>query len=241
MQKPEERLLHLSYVTLEGAWIKRLMTKLRSSLHQHLHMALDNWGSSGLGELAIAIATKTTVIELIRERIDGGLRFLSEDIRSRRDQVKKDIDEGYGFSPTEKMLGYKLVADFDSFLFETRSAYEIGVKFVGRFLEVVLEHPQPSKSQLYAMVRDEIARRGKDTRWLKVLRESRGEFLHSAASWPAVKIISFDPLRAELVLLRNDSYLEMAECRDIYKGFWESLDALEEWLSDEIDRWRPTG
>ena len=112
------------------------------------------------------------------------------------------MDIGAAYSLPNGMP-FCLVADLDSFLFETRSAYELMVKFIWMFLRD-LGSPKASLKahQLHGVIGAEIAVRNGETAWIEALRSNRHLFIHETAAWPALQVVSLEPFDVELVLLQ---------------------------------------
>jgi hypothetical protein len=203
---------------------------------------LRTWGDE-LGEAAGAIATRNRIVELATQRVDADLRTLANAITSDNANIEACMRAGAAYSLPDG-LPFSLVADLDSFLFETRSAYELMVKFIWIFLRDLGSPKATSKAhQLHSVIAVEIAARNGEAAWIESLRSNRHLFIHETAAWPALQIASLEPFDAELVLLTrnvmllNDpsAFISLQTLREIYRGFNMAFSPIEEWLSAEID------
>jgi len=234
--------LHFDYRPQEAQWIARIMSKLAGCANRDLRDILQTW-KLGLGELAGAIATRKKIIGLTTRRIDEALKVIVRQIEVDRVNVELYIKALIAYRwPND--LPYSLVADIDSFIFETKSAYELAVKFIGLLLQA-LHSPKASSNMktLYGLISNEITARGGRIDWLQELKDSRDVFIHETTGWPALRVASLEPLNLEVVLLlRNviylddpSSYISLTTFQAIYHGFCEAFKPIEMWLLSEID------
>jgi hypothetical protein len=218
------------------------MSRLNQNASPTAQAILGTWRNE-LGEVAGAIATRSRIVELVTHRVDGGLRALANELTSDKINVEACMRVGAAYGLPDA-LPFALVADLDSFLFETRSAYELMVKFIWLFLRDLGSPKASSKAhQLHGVIGTEIAARKGETAWIEDLRSNRHLFIHETAAWPALQVTSLDPLDVELVLLTRNatvvsdpsSYVPVRRLREIYRGFSAAFGPVEDWLSVEID------
>lgn len=241
VERQSRNVLHFDYRPPTGDWILRLMTRLHKSPNLQLRARVDDWAQLGLGELAGAIMTRSFCVKLSQRRIDRQLKELSKDLKERIGDVRECVTCGCGFSSTDCEILYELLLDFDSLLFEARSAFELTCRFVEEFRTSVLEHP--AQGNPYEPVAKELEKRGHDIRWIQWLRTNRNAFIHDTAPWIALDVASLQPFKAEVVLLKRDvstlanpdDFLHIDDCRSIIEGFRKSFGGLEQWLAEEID------
>jgi hypothetical protein len=220
------------------------MSRLHASTNSELRSRLGLWANLSLGEKAGAIAAKLSALRIVAHRLDCAIVTVQKELLENTLEVEACIKAGAAYTPRSKDLAYELLIDSDSFLFETRSAYELTAGFVGAFLSAILGKAAQTKAQLHKVLSQEISFRNGDTSWIDELRNHRNLFVHETAPWPALEILSLVPLKAELVLLKrnvNDlsdpsTYLHMKQCRAIYSGFWATFPILETWLLGEVEK-----
>jgi hypothetical protein len=234
--------LHFNYDPRER-WLRPILARLHQSSSTILRERLKAWGETPLRELGLAIATKLTMLPVVVARVNQQIQRLSEQLDESR--VEKCLNRGAAYLLREQSLPYEILVDVDSFLFESRSTYEL----VGRFLKEFFSHilaRDVSEDELQALLKAE----GIDTRWIQELRDNRILFFHTTAPWLANRILSKAPLRFKLVLLKKvakDSatpgdYLHFEQLQAIYHGFASSLEALQRWVIEQIEDFeRKTG
>jgi hypothetical protein len=160
---------------------------------------------------------------------------ITEDISSQLDAA---LSEGYAFQLKDKELAYELLLDMDSFIFETRSLYEIIGKFLINLFAVLFGR-QITQAELKSV----LSGRGIDTRWIAALQESRKLFFHETAPWLAVSVQT-DPgdKRFNPVLLKKlgtgfgnpDDFVDFGTLQAIYDGFVASITELHLFVMEQI-------
>lgn len=220
-----------------GSWLLTIMARLNQSSSATLRERMIAWESSPLSEMGLALATKLAMLPCVVHRVDQQLQRLSEQL-SNESMINDCIHRGAGYPIAEKSLPYEILVDIDSFLFESRSAYEIVGRFLREFFKQILGR-DITEAQLIELLEVRIP----ETRWIKELRENRIRFFHETAPWIALKIISKVPLRFELLVLKRNvkdfedpnDYIHFEQLRSIYHGFIYSLDALHQWVIGTIE------
>lgn len=99
---------------------------------------------SNTRELAIHVSTRLNILPVVVERVNAGWRALYAEVQEFHDEnVFEDGKEAYAMLVNKKTL-YSLLADIDSFLFETNSCCEL----MGRLLKELHEHKgEPIKGE----------------------------------------------------------------------------------------------
>jgi hypothetical protein len=234
--------LHINFRAERADWILRLQSMLNKSPAVELRLRAQRSASSCLGEKAGAIATRMMIVEVALNRLENDLAALGEDMRQ-NPNLPEYIEQGWAYDPKRRQLAYELLTDFDSFLFETRSAYEIIVNFLASFFCNILRRVIPqTRTALNDWVAQNVSPRGGDMSWVDELRRNRNLFAHATAPWPALEIVCKDPLRVNLVLLKENvanlsqpnTYLHADQCIKIHSGFVAIFPILERWLTEEI-------
>jgi hypothetical protein len=238
--------LHFNYLPQQADWILRLMSRLAANASPTTQALLRTW-SHELGEVAGAIATRTRIVDIVTHRVRVGLEAISKELITDLANVETHMNIGAAYTLPDG-LPFALVADLDSFLFETRSTYELMVKFIWILLRE-LGSPKSGAQvhHMHGVLEAEISARGGNTAWIDELRDNRHFFAHETAGWPALRIASLEPLKVDLVLLRRNvmllddpsTYVSLRKFQDIYVGFISAFGPIENWLSFEIDRFKP--
>lgn len=230
--------MHLSCDT-NKFWVATLKKRIDDSPSVTLRERVTNWQDSALYEVGLAINTKFAMLDQVVPRIDRQLRRLGEQIN---DEKQLDWCLGGGtynvYRIRDKDVFFKTLVDLDSFLFESRSTYEIVGKFLREFFMQILGKSL-SEDELKTVLTDSRI----DTRWIDELRDKRILFFHQTAPWIAARVVSKEPLRFELVILKKnvrdftnpDHYVDFERLREIYNGFRSSRDEIHRWVEEQIE------
>ena len=226
--------LHINYVP-ENGWVLTIMTRLLHSPDPQLRKAFEDWSDTPLMELGFAITTRLHMLGLCILRLNRQVSNLRGELSGDLPQVEWALAKGGAFTLKDKELPYELLLDMDSFIFETRSLYEI----VGKFL-VHLFRALFGKAVTEADLQARLSANGIDTRWIEELRENRKLFFHQTAPWLAVSVgdgMKFDPVllkRSVQTFDAPDSFVEFDRLREIYNGFVESVTELNRFILEQI-------
>jgi len=219
--------LHLDFRPRSAWWIAQLQTKVRSS-SEDVRQRYVTWAESGLGQLALALATKLEVRGRVAIRFRRLLQELLEEVDESQD-LDHLLEGGYVFVPSEPGILYDICEVVDSVIFESRSAYEITGKFVQRFCEVILNRRIAEKD-----LRQVLSEAGQDTRWIEELRDSRILFFHNTAPWIALEVQERDPLQIQLIVMKENlhtfedrtKFITQSELVDVWEGYERSMSTL---------------
>lgn len=223
----------------QGGWVLGIVSRLQSSSSPTLQDRRNAWAAGPLSEMGLALATKLSLLGVVTRRVDEDLRAVSDQLGD-PSEIQQHLVAGhacYVADPDRPDLLYETLADIESFIFESRSAFEITGRFLGQLFRDILGCDM-ALPEIERQLRD----RGVDTRWIEELRANRILFFHDTAPWIAVYVDSLQPLKLELVVLKKnvhdftnpDDYFHFQKLREIYAGFTSSLDALAEFVKDEI-------
>ncbi len=229
--------LHLDFRPASAGWIAQLQTKARNSSSEEVRARYETWAESGLGELALALATKLEVRQRVARRFRELMQRLFEEVEDAED-IGHLLEGGYVFSPTDPGLLYDICDSVDSVLFESRSAFEITGKFVVRFCDVILNRGV-TQEDLIRVLNDA----GHDVSWVEELRGNRILFFHETAPWIALEIQEREPLQFQLLVLKENlkdfddpsKFITQSELSDVWDGYENSMTVIKEWLEAEID------
>jgi hypothetical protein len=213
------------------------MGRLAQSKSARLQQAFNDWSATPLREFGFAVTTRMQMLGLCIIRPNRRVAELRRVLENDEDQLQACLKKGYAFRLSDNSLAYEVLLDMDSFIFESRSLYEI----VGAFLRSLLEidfQQKITEKQLYSI----LSSKGIDTRWIDLLREARKLFFHETAPWLAIQFESspkrFSPilLKKSVVKIKAPDFISFESLRDIYEGFVDSLTGLHEFVMDEIRR-----
>ena len=226
--------LHISYVP-ENGWVLTIMTRLLNSPSPQLRKAFEDWPDTPLMELGFAITTRMHMLGLSIRRLNCRVSGLRDELSRDLPQLEWSIAKGGAFTLKDKELPYELLLDMDSFIFETRSLYEIMGKFLVELFRALF-----GKAVTEADLQAILSASDIDTRWIAELRENRKLFFHQTAPWVAVRVegeMKFDPvlLKRQVKTFDDpDSFVEFARLREIYDGFVASATELHRFILEQI-------
>jgi len=227
--------LHINYQPDVG-WVLTIMSRLQNSSKPELRKAFDQWHETPLKELGLAITTRMHMLGLCIKRLNKRVDELRREMSADIPQVEECLSKGYAFRLKDKELPYELLLDMDSFIFETRSLYEIMGKFLVSLFQTLF-----ARHMTEGEIQSTLSSAGIDVRWIEDLRENRKLFFHDTAPWLAARFLrensNFDPV----LLKRNviefddpDSWIDFIELRQIYDGFVNSAGELHRFLMEQI-------
>jgi hypothetical protein len=213
------------------------MSRLQQSSSETLRERVQTWGASPLRELGMAIATKVEILAQSMKRFRTQLARLTAELKGDLPQLEECLSRGSVFQFKDTLLSFELLVDIDSFIFETRSLYEIVGKFLPMLFKIFFGRAVGENELLEAL-----STKGIDTRWIYGLRKNRILFFHETAPWIGARISQLEPLDYELLILKRhtvgfenpDDYIGFNELRAIYDGIVESLVALHRVVMGEI-------
>jgi len=233
--------LEINYEPTER-WLRPILARLHQSSNTIIQKRMKAWGETPLRELGLAIGTKLTMLPVVVARVNRQIQLLGDQLDESMVDCCLKRDAGYSLS--DQSFPFEILVDLDSFLFESRSTYEIIVSFLKEFFNHILGR-DVNQEELQALLKAE----GIDTQWIKELRENRNLFSHNTAPWLAIHILSRAPLRFELVLLKKvardaagcGDRLHFKQLQAIYHGFAASLEALQRWVIMQIEEFEDKG
>jgi hypothetical protein len=246
----DKPVLHLEWSpALNAFWINRVQSALQDCKSPTLRARYSRWGRDPrqgltLGNLAVAVGTKLTIMPLIVRRVDARLNEIGKVLQSDRSQVEACLQSGAVYRLANRDVAHEAVVDFDSFFFESRSAYELTVLFLERFVNLILGKPLGTGSRKDAerRVEEALRHRGANTHWIHELRKKRNLLIHARATRLAFEATDGDPFRFDPVLLTKNverieddpDRLSIEQCRTLWQGFVGSYEHIEAWLKEEV-------
>ncbi len=220
-------------------WVLSIMSRVQRSGNSILQERWKKSTQSPLIELPLALATKFELMRVTIERLNAHIRELSRDFDERPDEVKRFIAARAAYRPQNPRLAFEIVADLDAWIFEFRSTYEILYAFVKEFSSRILDRKVNDERVLKAILQA----KGYHTDWIDFLNDERNCFIHQTAPWFAIEVTGGTP-QYEIVILRRNvhdlehpkNYVRIEEYRAVHKGFFEALQALHDWIFQEIEK-----
>jgi len=212
------------------------MSRLLTSSSPRLRAAFEQWSNTPLKELGLAITTRMQMLGLCIRRLNAQVHKLRDEVASDSVQCEDSLARGAAFALKDQQLPYELLLDMDSFLFETRSLYEIMGTFLGELFRTVFDRDVTQSDVKSILEAADI-----DTRWIDELRTNRILFFHKTAPWIAVRVdgedMSCDPvlLKRQVITFDDpDTFVEFARLREIYDGFVSSITELHRFILEQI-------
>jgi hypothetical protein len=192
----------------------------------------------------MAVGTKLTIVPLIIQRVDSRLKDIGKVLQADPSKVEACLRSRAVYRLPDCDAAYEAAVDFDSFIFESRSAYEITVSFLERFFNLILGKALGPRSGKHAAkhVEEALRARGSRTEWVNDLRKKRNLLIHARSLWLAFEVRDGQPFRFDPVLLTKSverieddpERLSIAQCRSFWQGFVSSYEHIEAWLKDEL-------
>jgi len=191
-----------------------------------------------MANASLAFATKLAILRTVVDRFNGDLVGLNKDLANHPDRVRRCMLDEFVYQLEDEDLVFRILASLDAFLYESRSAYELMGKFLRGLFDSVLETPLTERT-----LRKELRDRGCDIRWIDVLHDERITYFHETAPWIALrKLAAGEPTAFEMLIVRRHSgyhlkhedCIELAEYREIYAGFNDSLANIQRFVLDAI-------
>lgn len=227
--------LHINYVPEDG-WVLSIMGRLLESPNLRLRKAFDEWSNTPLKELGFAITTRIHMLGRCVRHLNAHVAELREQINQDDEQLQLCLAKGYAFRLPSRHLPYDLLLDMDSFIFETRSLYEIMGKFLTSLFQIVFNR-KITQGELKVL----LSNAGIDTRWTDELKDARILFFHETAPWLAIQIDQVDKrhnpvlLKKNVIALENpEDFIEFSTLREIFEGFIDSATELHRFVLEQI-------
>lgn len=213
-----------------------LQSRVADSRSRELQRRYARWREAGLGELALAVATRLAVCMRVVQRFGELLDRVKEEVA---DWGKLDaaIEEQFCFQPADKGLPYEICAAVDALIFELRSLYEVLGKFATTFSTVILGR-QVREEELLGALRNA----GGNTEWIGLVRESRKLFFHETAPWIALQVHQRHPFIASLLVMKENisqfddpsKYVTEGQLREAVEGLGRAIPAVRSWLERNL-------
>jgi hypothetical protein len=212
------------------------MSRLLNSSSPRLRAAFEQWSDTPLKELGFAITTRMHMLGLCIRRLNTQVSKLRDEVASDPIQREDSLSAGTAFALKDQQLPYELLLDMDSFLFETRSLYEIMGSFLAELFRTLFD-----RNLMESDVKSILEAADIDTRWVDELRRNRILFFHKTAPWIAVRVEGEDTNCDPVLLKRQvitfddpDTFVEFAGLREIYDGFINSITELHRFILEQI-------
>lgn len=229
--------IHLDFEPPTIAWIGSLQARVHKSSSVELQRRYSRWAEVGLGELALAVATRLAICVRVRQNLSQLLEKLREEIQD-WDRLDEAIETPFCFRPSDQWQLFDTCAAVDSLIFEFRSVYEVLGKFATTFGREILGR-QVTEAELLRALRDV----GGNTEWVELIRENRKLFFHETAPWIALQVHQRRPLDCSLLVMKENlsrfddpaKYLTEAQLAAAVEGLERAVPAVRSWLEKRVD------
>jgi len=234
-------ILHFDFTPPWSSWLRQIMTRLRASSSTTLRERMEKWGDSPLSEIGLALTTKVSTLGAVLRLFNSLMARLDEVLKAKTDQELAELVRGNAAMsiprPEGDTLPYDILVAVDAFFYEFRSAYEIlSQKFLPEFFQHVFGE-KLNGDQVLAWLQA----RGVSTDWARELRRHRVLFFHHTAPWIALQVVSWEPRRFELVVLKKilpsgpEEMIRRQEMEMIYRSFEASFAPLQAFIVERIE------
>jgi hypothetical protein len=228
--------LHLKFDPPSVSWIGTLQTRLANSSSPRLRERYKTWKSVGLGELALAIATRLAIILRVEVRLrEYRLALVHEIEESGRLEVH--ISNGSAYCPHDENIVFEICSAVDSCFFEWRSLYDVITKFTMTFAKEILGRDigRPEIDKV-------VEQAGVPIHWIDRLRRNRNLFIHEKAPWIALEVMNRKPLECGIAVMKENlatlddpkKYVTEAELVETSNRLRHSVVAIRSWLETQV-------
>lgn len=236
MRRSMPEVLHIEFNTTTVAWIGDLQARTANSLSRLVRDRYQSWAAVGLGELALAIATRLAIARRVESQLRESVTRLKDEL-VQSNNLDEVLAEGYCYRPSDEHLPFDICAAVDACFFEWRSLYEVVGKFATTYCQEILG-VTVTELQLIAVVE----RAGVPTRWINPLRENRKHFFHQAAPWIGLEVRARRPFECSLVIMKENlsnlddptKYVSEAELVEVSNGLRNAVAAVRDWLKAKL-------
>lgn len=212
-----------------------IINRLHATRDNALRERFGEWGESRISRRGLSLATKLEMLQLAARRVDERVVQLIQAVGN-EEHMERCVATKKAAVVHDRSLPFQLLLDVDSFIFESRSAYEIVGKFIREFFGHMLAQ-QVSQQDVIDMLQS----KGIETRWIDELETSRNRLIHEDAPWIALRRYQNQRNWQLLVLphakkdVESPDTLDVDALRGIFSGFVSALAGIEAWLLERID------
>lgn len=196
-------------------WILPIMGAINKAVTNKKCNEIDN----NLREMGAYVTTRLNIIPIIIERINLEWDNLYKKIKNYTQiNIFKKNKDAHAIL-VDKTLIYKILADIDSFLFETNSCCELMVKLLNM---IYIHRGIKFQKKMGLILKKLFIDHGQDPEWFKFLDKERNFFIHNGSPYLAVDISKDDPdliIMKELSFDNNQKYIRLSELNNIVYGF----------------------
>jgi len=216
-------------------WLHEVVGRLNQTQSSELQKRhREHWGKkeSELGKLALSIEAKLSKLPTVAEAVNKDIRLLNNELTERQSDVDRCIRSRSSIILHDRDLGLRLSAEIESFLYHSRSAYELVRRFLIAFVRRILQ-TQFDEKALKSILEAE----GITTEWIDTLHKDRNLTAHRSSLWCDLRKTGEDPRTYEVLICEIqdvENYRRLSDYTNVYTEFSRSLSKIREWLLNRI-------
>jgi len=218
----------------DANWTLRNRSGLAQLPSKDLAARLDWSRDHEVGKLELIVASKIAMLLLVKNRVNLELKELVQELNGRADAIARCIEHASVLPLRDSTAVWRLMVDVDSFILQSRSAYEIVGKFLKAFFVQVFGR-QIDQGE----IRKAVEEQGVDWIWTEILNKARKEFFHNQApAGIAITLGSVNPISNldGVIRVEGEADFHFRNRRAIYDGFSRALTAIEQGIYDEATK-----
>ena len=195
-----------------------------------------------LGQLALHISTRLSMLPTAYRRINEGYSRLLELVKEREPHHEfTDADDAYAFEVPDE-LTYEVLLDVDSVLFELNACCELMSAFVEEVYDLAGRTvPVKPVGRLIQRILEEA---GQETEWFVSLDDHRNFFIHRGSPYLAVDLTNADSGSFDLLITKENPrsfgdeqrFVRLSEIGRIVRGFHQSMPIIQRHLQELFRR-----
>lgn len=230
-------IFYISFHSSAG-WLHPLVTRLNNASSAAVQERYkEHWRprDSELGRLAVTVEAKLSKLYSVIDAVNQNVRLLDKELATRKSEVDQCIARQSSLVLHQAGLEFSLSASIESFLYHSRSAYELMRRFLVAFSRRILEKGI-TEMDIKAILEQE----GIATEWIDALNDDRNLTAHESALWCDLQKVTDDPRRYEVLIgqiheVDPEKYRPLTYYSQVYRDFMGSLTKLRDWLLRQID------
>lgn len=229
--------LRIAYLP-NGSFVLPIIAAIQAHPNAEVKALATKWNRTELSLVGASLSTKITMLGLLSRRLYSALSPLVEELGQHTD-IETHLKRNAGWVPSQRNQPYEILLEFDAYVFEFRSAYELLGKFMRLFSQEILATEVNEKDLIQIL-----ETRGIAMTWAVELKKHRILFFHQQAAWLAFNVSATEPFDPEPVFLMDadsdprdtESTISLLQLSRIYSGFDQSLRELQQWALLEIGK-----
>ena len=188
----------------DANWTLQTRSRLAQLPSKRLKARLEWSRFEEIGKLELTVASKIAMLRLVTDRVNLELKELVQELNERADAIALCTEHASVLPLRDPSAVWRLMVDVDSFILQSRSAYEIVGKFLKAFFVRVFGRQIDQRE-----IRKAIEERGVDYAWVEILSKAGKEFFHNLApAGIAITLDGVNPISNLDLLIRVEGQAE---------------------------------